>query len=270
MWKDLFLWIIQGLAEIFPVSSSGHLTIFGLVLDKPITFNQLIIMHIGTFLAIFIYYRKEVWEIASGRFGRTLPLYFATSFAATGVVGLMFRDLAAKITTEQTNMVSVLLVLNGIFLGLVGAFSRQGKRQIVQLTALEFVAIGLIQGVTAVPGISRLGWTLGLGLLIGLSWFEALTLSFLLSLPTILFANLYIWFEQLFRGWVGLGVGGEGTVAYASPVLFTEWLTVPVTFICGLLALHMLSKYLGRKLLIYFGVYCIAAGLFFLYFVKLL
>jgi undecaprenyl pyrophosphate phosphatase UppP len=189
-------------------------------------------------------------------------------------VKLFFVD-----SMEQPQNVSYLWLVNGLAVGALYSVSAQGKKQLKDLRLQEFLVIGAIQGITALPGISRLGWTLGAALLFRLTWFEALKLSFLLSLPTIFFGNLYEFALKALPGWpiwmtennaasdpmLGITLGRSDL--WISPVYV---LVLFISFCCGLWALHVLSKYQSRRLLIYFGLYCITSGIFFVYFLKLL
>ena len=238
-------------------------------------FNLLLFFHLGTFMAILAYYRRDALGILSGRLGARLPLFFLLSFVITGLVGLQFRKLAENSITSQGNLIPYMWMINGVAIIGIGILSPQGTRRFDQLHIWEYLLLGLFQGMTAVPGISRLGITLGVGLMLGLIWMDALKVSFLLSLPTILFANLYELILQ--TSWLSsIGIysaaGIEPTISLSilpGDVAFGG-LSVMVAFASGLLALRILSSHLSRKLLAYFGLYCLAAGLFFIPYLQLL
>jgi len=267
--------IIQGFTEVFPVSSSGHIVIYSHILGMQITFAYVIFLHIGTFLAILVNYRRQVWNILGGKAGWKLPALLFVSFAMTALVGLIFQNLAAHITSEQPSDVAVLWVVNGIILCAIGFFSPQGTKRIDQLGIWSFLTIGIVQGMTTLPGISRLGLTLGIGLFLGLKWFEALDLSLLLSLPTVFFANMFVLVQQLHPEWLAwsLQSASDNTSAVIINSASANWLfgalTVLLSFLSCLVAIRVLSKFLGRKLLVYFGVYCLSAGVFFFFFLNL-
>lgn len=274
-WMDLILAFVQGITEIFPVSSSAHLVIVSRIMGRTMNFNLLLFFHLGTFMAILAYYRRDALGILSGRLGARLPLFFLLSFVITGLVGLQFRKLAENSITSQGNLIPYMWMINGVAIIGIGILSPQGTRRFDQLHIWEYLLLGLFQGMTAVPGISRLGITLGVGLMLGLIWMDALKVSFLLSLPTILFANLYELILQ--TSWLSsIGIysaaGIEPTISLSilpGDVAFGG-LSVMVAFASGLLALRILSSHLSRKLLAYFGLYCLAAGLFFIPYLQLL
>lgn len=272
---DLILAFVQGITEIFPVSSSAHLVIVSRILARTMNFNLLLFFHLGTFMAILAYYRRDALNLLVGRLGTRLPLFFFLSFVITGLVGLQFKKLAEHLIVSQVNLIPFMWMINGVAIIGISLLSPQGARRFDQLHLREFLLLGLFQGMTAIPGISRLGITLGVGLMLGLIWMEALKISFLLSLPTILFANLYEWI--LMTGWFSsfgiYSAAGNETVISLSilPADFVlGGLSFMVTFASGLLAMHILSSHLSRKLLAYFGLYCLAAGLFFIPYLQLL
>jgi undecaprenyl-diphosphatase len=274
-WMDLILAFVQGITEIFPVSSSAHLVIVSRILGRIMNFNLLLFFHLGTFMAILAHYRRDAWNILAGRLGARLLFFLFLSFVTTGLVGLQFRSLAENLIASQGNMISFMWMVNGVAIIGIGLLSPQGTRRYEELRMWEFILLGLFQGMTAVPGISRLGITLGVGLMLGLIWMDALKVSFLLSLPTILFANLYELI--LMTGWfssIGIYSAAGNGITVPLPILPEDvifgGLSFMVAFASGLLALHILSSHLSRKLLAYFGLYCLAAGLFFIPYLQLL
>jgi undecaprenyl-diphosphatase len=262
-WKILLLALIQGISEIFPISSSGHLVVFSRLLHTSISFDLVVFFHIGTFLAILVKYRRQAWGLLSGRFGWKLLVYFALSFLTTGLVGLGVKQIADQIVSEQASLVPLLWIANGAVLVWIGWFSPQGKRTFRELGWREFILIGLVQGLTAIPGVSRLGMTLSTGLLLSLVWVEALDLSFLLSLPTIFFANVFTFLQE---GGGMAWLPGGGFVRGNTFVLLAGLL---LSFASGLVSIRILYKYLSRNLLVFFGLYCLIAGIFFFFFLKL-
>jgi undecaprenyl-diphosphatase len=172
-------------------------------------------------------------------------------------------------------------MVNGLIVFVIGAARGPGQRNISDLGLGDYLIIGVAQGAAALPGISRLGMTLVAGLARGMKWSETVQLSFLLSLPTILAANLY----ELLDPMDSVQLSSQPSIPFLTvtipaipfPILepgriIIGLLSVLITYGCGLLALNFLSKfvYVGRRLLVYFGVYCVVAGAFFLFYLKLL
>ncbi len=268
--KAALLAAIQGFTEIFPVSSSGHLIILSSILGIEITFLDILLYHLGTLLAIAIFFRQDLLEILRLKFGWQLPAKLILSFIITGIVGLAMRAGIVPLLVNQPEQVAGVLIINGAFLFFFANKNTVGQRKFSELQWSEFIFLGIIQGFAAIPGISRLGMTLGLGLLIGMSWREALKLSFLLSIPTLLFANLF----ELFA------INPQSQAALSNSLIFgfqqqtagivlTWMMLFLIVLLVGLGSLHMLLKNFSKPMLNYIAVYCLSAGVFYTLFFQL-
>ena len=275
--KNLVMAALQGVSEIFPVSSSGHLVIYGSVLGRQLAFENIIFLHLGTLFAIVFHYRQDIAQIVSGRLGWRLPVRMLVAFIATAAVGFIVEISLAEPLVAKPGVVALLWIANGVLIGLAGKYSPQGERKISDLHWQQFLLLGLIQGVSPLPGISRLGVTLVTGLLFSLTWFEALKLSFLLSIPVIFFANLYKLFQRVWPSLLPLngfaatpgGLAQSLGIATLGQALLSVAL-VSIAFITGLWALRVLARFLSRRLLAYFGIYTAFAGLFFSLYLNLM
>ena len=263
----LLLAAIQGITEIFPVSSSGHLVVLGNILNQGLTYENVLFLHLGTFAAILVAYRKDVGTIILGKVGWRIPWLMFLSVIATSLLGLFITRFIVQRIIDAPSLVAMMWAINGVTVGIFGHVSRRGTRQLNELKVGEWILLGLVQGITAIPGLSRLGFTLGTALMLNLTWFEALRTSFLLSLPVILAANLYDLAQPLSQSPVWIEEGALSAIGTLIPagtghewVLFLMFL---VTFGSSLLAIRFLSRFLGRRLLIFFGLYCLLAGVFF-------
>jgi undecaprenyl-diphosphatase len=255
--KHILLAVIQGVTEVFPVSSSGHLSIFGRIFDVEISFSILLIFHFGTFLAILVFYNDDIRKLLRNYAGRRSLIFMGIGFIATSIVGFVMKFLVIDSIIQNTDYVTTLLIFNGIIIGATGLLTNPGTKNMTDLTINDYLLVGIANGLATLPGISRLGLTLSVGLLRNMNWFEALKMSFLYSLPTIFFGNL---FEFIMSNPVGLQ---SDAISPISVLILT------ISFMVGLIALYLFSKYLGRELLIYFGGYCVAAGIFFSLYLQL-
>ena len=262
--ENIVLAVLQGFSEIFPISSSGHLAVYGSVMGVDLSFERIVLFHLGTFCAILYFYRKDVAAILTGKWGWKTPALMLVSFATTALVGYAVEQTLGVPIVQQTQQVALLWIVNGLFVAFAGVLSGSGEKHIIDIGLREYLVIGVAQGIAALPGISRLGLTLGAGLLQRMTWGEALKLSFILSLPTILAANLLEIARLIYVGSGRLDLSGD----VMSRLLVDVLLILPVA-VCGLLALRFLSRFLGRRLLIYFGIYCVAAGSFFWMYLQL-
>lgn len=204
-----FLGIIQGLTEFLPISSSAHLQIASQLvgvtnLPKPVLTAFIATIQLGTELAVLIYFFKDIVRIVKAWFAsllrKTNPSQVQKQDAKFGwliiigsipvvVVGLAFKDL---IENQLRNLwvAGVMLIVFGIVLAVS---DRIGKRQkgIDSLSVRDGVLFGLGQALAVIPGVSRSGGTISVGLLLGYSRQAAARYSFLLAIPAVLASGLY-------------------------------------------------------------------------------
>lgn len=190
--EALLLGIVQGLTEWLPISSSGHLVIIQefMQIEVPLFFD--IILHLGTFTVILIYFHQDISKILKSFFkldfksyyGR-LGLYIIIGNIPIVIVGLVFYD---TITSFFKNpmIVGFALLATGSLLYL----SKYGSSN-KKLNISESFIVGIAQAIAIIPGISRSGFTIGIGLLRGISQEEIFRFSFLLAAPAILGATLF-------------------------------------------------------------------------------
>ncbi|MBM7581465.1 undecaprenyl-diphosphatase [Caldicoprobacter guelmensis] len=263
----IFLGILQGLTEFLPISSSGHLVIAQEVFKiegASLAFD--VILHVGTLVAVLIYYWRDVLSLISEFFVligdyirgknpklldhsrpyRVLMVMIIIATIPTALIGIIFNDLFSRLF-ETADFVGFELIVTGILLwianGIVG-----GRKDLKNMTPLDAVTVGLMQGLAITPGISRSGATIFGGLIRGLSRELATRFSFLLSIPAILGAVVL-----------------EGKDAFESASAIHEVMPVLAGFLAaavsGYLAIHLLISALQKKKLNYFSYYCWGLGI---------
>jgi len=193
--QAIVLGVVQGLTEFLPVSSSGHLLLgqyflgvdqdrFGLSFDASI--------HTGTVLAVVWYFRRDL--LGMGRalvrswsgFDLTEPnqrmayLVLAATVPA-GVIGFLFEDFFATAVRSPWVVVTNLVLVGGLFI--VAEAAGSNSQRASKLTFVGAIGLGLAQTVALVPGVSRSGATITMGLFLGLKRDEAARFSFLMSVP---------------------------------------------------------------------------------------
>lgn len=202
--QAFILGCVQGLTEYLPISSSGHLVItqnlFGI--DEPELFFD-IILHLGTLIAVVGYYWADIlgalkdtfagskaikngstWsEVNQAYPGFRLVFLIVIGSIPTGIIGIAFKDQFLLLFGDVT-IVGFMLLITGAFLLLTRWTSPTG-RDITQVRWWEAILIGVVQGLSITPGISRSGATICLALLLGIGRETAARYSFLLSLPAI-------------------------------------------------------------------------------------
>lgn len=199
------LGVVQGLTEFLPVSSSGHLVLFQnlIGLQEPeILFN--ISVHIGTLVAVFAVFRKEILDLLQAMLrlpgsiqdaGGLRPLLktdektrliFLIGIATlpTGVLGLGFAEIVDRLFSSLP-LVGATLIVTGTFLWFTRNLTRQG-RPVTGMRWVDALLVGVAQGLAILPGISRSGATIAAALYLGIDRQVAGRFSFLLSVPAIL------------------------------------------------------------------------------------
>lgn len=270
--QAVVLGAIQGLTEFLPISSSGHLVIsqhlFGLT-EPGIAFD--ISVHLGTLLAVLIFFRHEVrgiiaaaltggWRVSTGGVSFTqlfagdqcfrMAVLIVIGSVPTAILGLGLNAISERLFTSLT-MTGGMLMVTGIILVLTGFLlwaTREAKTASTRaghVTMGSALLIGLVQGLAIIPGISRSGSTIAVGLLLGLDKETAGTYSFLLSVPAILGAAL-----------LHLAGGGNSEFALRPALIGTA-----VSFVVGFLALKTLMFIVRQGRLHLFAPYCLLVGL---------
>ncbi|MDO8556496.1 MAG: undecaprenyl-diphosphate phosphatase [Nanoarchaeota archaeon] len=238
---DIILGIIQGITEWLPISSSGHLALAHAYFNTPTDIAYDLALHLGTLLAVFIYFRKELLELLTAiatwntkQFPYLGKLLLAT--AITGILGFIFYDLLAPIFNNMP-VIGLLFIINGLYL--LFTSKTTGKNPITWIAALT---IGLAQFFSILPSISRSGATIGTALLLGINKKEAFTFSFLLSIPAIIGANIFTLTKENLAWNMSHVIG------------------IIIAAITGYIALAWCKRWLQENKFIYFGWYSIILG----------
>ncbi|MCA9246943.1 MAG: undecaprenyl-diphosphate phosphatase [Planctomycetales bacterium] len=186
----LILAVVQGLTEFLPVSSSGHLVVAEAVLQalgRGDTLPDLelvevnIVLHLGTLLAVIVFYWQRVWRLL-GEDRRVAGLLIVGTLPAV-VVGLPLKKLFPAVLTNPLLAGAMFFVTAAM---LIWASRRPpGDGEYMQLTWSKSLLIGAWQAFAILPGVSRSGSTIVAGLSCGLSRTHAATFAFLLAIPAI-------------------------------------------------------------------------------------
>lgn len=258
----LIMGVTQGLTEFLPVSSSGHLILVPWLLgihDPFITSLAFsVILHIGTLVALLIYFAGDWLRLVPAFFGairdrstgtddRRLAVLIAIATVPALVVGFLLRDLE-DVIREQIGLVAVMLVVGAAILFVA---ERSGPRRLiaVDLTPLKAFAIGAAQAIALIPGISRSGISISAGLFAGLRREDAARFSFLLATPVTAAAAAYEVLQVVRGGVAGVEVGPLAVGLLAS-------------FVFGLLAISGLLRFLRTRSTDIFVAYRVAFAAF--------
>ncbi|HEA17856.1 MAG TPA: undecaprenyl-diphosphate phosphatase [Pseudoalteromonas prydzensis] len=200
----IVLALIQGLTEFLPISSSAHLILPSQILgwqDQGLAFD--VAVHVGTLIAVIIYFRKEVVEILAAWFksfgaqGATddskLGWWIIIGTIPAAVLGLIFKDLI-ELYLRSAWVIAITTILFGLLLWYADVKGKQTKT-IYQLTWKSALMIGMAQAMAMIPGTSRSGITMTAGLMLGMNKQSAARFSFLLAIPVISMMGLYYTIE---------------------------------------------------------------------------
>ena len=193
----LLLGILEGLTEFIPVSSTGHLLLAGHFLgfqSAGKTFE--VVIQLGAILAILTVYAHKLWSVFSTAHTNPESRRFIWSvtiaFLPAVVIGVLAHDVIKKVLFESPTLIAVMLILGGVVLVLIDRIAPKPRH--VDATKFPLgmsLAIGFIQCLAMIPGVSRSGATIVGALLLGSDRRAAAEFSFFLSMPTMAGAFAY-------------------------------------------------------------------------------
>ena len=193
--------IVQGLTEFLPVSSSGHLTLFHNFLGG-IEDNVLydVVLHLGTLCATLLFFRAKILELINGAIleiknveifdGVHLKriLFICLAVLPTGIIGVLFKDQLENLF-GNAKVVGLMLLVTAAFL-MASKYFKESKKGYHEVGFIKILIIGITQGLSIIPGISRSGSTICMSTFLGIDRKEAGEFSFLISISAILGAVL--------------------------------------------------------------------------------
>ncbi len=279
--ESIILGIVQGIAEFLPISSSGHLALFKKLFglsDVGLTYD--ILLHAGTLVAVFIVYWKDIWNLIKEGVGiivdvcKNIARFFASKFGKkklsyihiisstyrrfvmliivstipTGILGILFKELF-NLDNPALIIPGISLLITGFMLWIVDDLPA-GNKTPKEMTYKNSLIIGIAQGIATLPGISRSGTTLTVGILNGLDRKFAVKYSFIMSIPAILGACV-LDIKDLFSP--ENAVSGTEMIYY----LVGAVVAAAVGYVC---IKTLLMLYKNRKMK-YFSYYCFAVGI---------
>ena len=272
----LLIAVVQGISEFLPISSSGHLILIPYLTDWPDQGPQIdVAVHVGSLLAIIVYFFKDVVVLARGGFASigigasnanapaerrlfwwivlgTIPaVMFGLSIkmgvfngVAQSWFGITVVDDDLMSSIRFTDLIAVNLIMYGLLLGLADWLGKEVK-SFEDMSWKDGLIVGLAQALAIIPGTSRSGVTMTAARALGYKRVEAARFSFLLSIPAVAGAGVLIVPEILEAG------AGLALDALIAGVL---------TFISAFATMAFLMKFLQRASMMVFVVYRVALG----------
>lgn len=267
--EAIILGIVQGLSEFLPISSSAHIVftsnIYSVLTGTPLDIETSqhvflsIMLHVGTLIAVMIYFRKELWSITKSFFKALYKRDFSDEDALLGVyilVGTVFtvaiayplKDITEKLLVNP-QIVAVLLILTGFVLFFSEFKSKHTDKSSQKLDLKKAILIGMAQGIAGFPGLSRSGWTIATGLFLGLDRVKSTRFSFLLVVPIIIGASIFYPILEI----------------NTSELANYNWLAIILgtitSAVVGYFCIKYFLKFVARFSMNFFAYYCIIAGM---------
>lgn len=261
--QALFLGVLQGLTEFLPISSSAHLRIFPELFgwgDPGAPFTAVI--QIGTELAVLIYFRKDIWNIAwtwlrslvkpeyRGHVDARMGWFIIVGSLPIVILGVLLKDVIER-DFRNLWIIGTTLIVLGVVLGIADRFGSQ-DRTIKQMTLGHAAALGGAQALALVPGVSRSGATISMGRFLGYEREAATRFAFLLAIPAVVGAGI---FELNEIGNVGHAQPGEADYGWGPTILATV-----VSFVVGYAAIAWLLRYVSTRSYAPFVIYRVLLG----------
>ena len=275
--QSLTIGAVQGLTEFLPISSSAHLVIVPFLLRWPIpTLAFDVAVHLGTALAVVVFFRRDLWGLAVGtlrtlgrrgderdRAHARLVGFLVIGSIPAAVVGFLVEGLFESLftSTEDVDRIGApiaagfLVVTAALLLTADLVYRRRAEtaRDVQTVSVWDAVTVGLFQALAIAPGISRSGATIAAGIFRGLSREAAARFSFLLSLPAII---------------------GAAIISLPDVPADADWgamvVATAMAAVTGFAAIAFLLRYLRTRPLRPFAVYCLlAAGVTFAFWTQI-
>lgn len=279
--QAILLGLVQGITEFLPVSSSGHLSIiqnvFHIETDGGMLFD--IMLHVGTLVAVFIVYRKDILrmiiealrmchdliqnaktlihnkkqddalrykKIVHNNY-RKFVLLVIVSTIPTGIIGYFAKNLVVAVSTTML-IPGVCLLLTGVLL-LVSDISEDGHKVPKNVSYSNGFIIGICQGVATLPGLSRSGTTIAACLLSGFDRKFAVKYSFIMSIPAVLGAAI-----------LEIKDIGKETITFSQVGIYL--VGAIIAGLVGYVCIKTMLVVVRKKKFKGFAFYCFAVGIF--------
>lgn len=247
IFEAILLGTLQGITEFLPISSSGHLVIGQKILGISIAGNVFeVVVHLGTLGSVLIIFWPDILRLIKSINSTATQKYIFAIVIGTipaVIIGFLFKDVISE-AFENIRVVAVALMITGIIL----LSTKFVKTKLKDISISNGLLIGIAQAIAIVPGISRSGITIGLGMYLGIAPEKAAKFSFLLAIPAIAGAGFL----------TGLDIidSSEPTIPWS--VLIVGFLS---SLLVGWISLKWLLGLIKSGKFHWFGVYCLLVGI---------
>lgn len=270
IFEAIILGIVQGLTEFLPISSTGHLTLTGKLMnliseDHPEQWTAFIaVIQLGTLLAVLVYFWKDLINItkdfihdnlikpvkyAEQKLNSKLGWLIIIGTIPVVIIGLAFKDAIEGALTKNLYVISASLIVLALILALAEKIAKF-RKDVDNITIFDSIIIGIAQALSLIPGSSRSGTTITAGLFVGLKREAAARFSFLLSIPAVFASGALQLYEVL---------------KFIDQTMAVNIIVATVVSgISGYLAIDFLLKFLRKNTTFIFVFYRMALGIFIL------
>ena len=255
-----FIAIIQGITEFLPISSSAHLIILpylikvsdqGMIID--------ISVHLGSLLALLIYFKKDSLILLKGlgqffllKFQKKELILFLKIIVATipvSFIGLIFKIYHLDIIVRSIEIIGWTMIVFGVLLYYSDKFGKE-KKTLENLSFRDAIIMGLFQAVALIPGVSRSGVTITGFRIFGYSRYDSIKISLLMSIPTIILSGFFVYPEVI----------NENKISF-----FQVLTPFVISFFTAIIALKLMVKYIYVFRFTPYVIYRIVLGFILLY-----
>lgn len=276
--EAILMGIIQGVTEFLPVSSSGHLALFKIFFDvKDVGLLFDVILHLGTLIAIFAVYYKDIWKMIREGFAiiadasRNIGIFFSNlankkkggyhhvvcngyrkfvmlvivSTIPTGIIGVLDASLV-EMASKILIVPGVCLIITSMLL-LLADHSKGGDKMPKQVTYSNAFIIGIAQGIATMPGLSRSGTTIAACLLSGFNRKFAVKYSFIMSIPAVL-------------GSLVFELSDLASASFTSTEILYYLVGMAVAAVVGYICIKVMLYIVRQKRFTGFAIYCFLVG----------
>ena len=250
----IILGIIQGLTEFLPVSSSGHLEIFKVILgDNKLPNESLlmtVILHFATACSTIVVFKDDIKDLILGLFSfeKNDSFWFSVKIILSMVpavfVGFFFESEIESLFNGNLTIVGAMPILTGALLFLADKAKPSEKK----ISLSSSLLVGIAQAIAIIPGISRSGATISTAVILGIDKENAAKFSFLMVVPLII-------------GKVIKDITSAETIVNNESV-FPLIIGFVFAFITGMIACKWMIKLVKNSKLKYFSIYCFLIGIF--------
>lgn len=265
--EAIILGVIQGLTEFLPISSTGHLTLCGRLMNLISTENPehwtafIAVIQLGTLLAVLVYFWKDLLLIMKDflydniiypkRFNEQtinskMGWYLVFATLPVVVIGLAFKHVIEGALTKNLYVISISLIVLAIILAIAEKTSKF-TRKTNDIKWYDAVIIGIAQSFALIPGSSRSGTTITAGLFLGFDRETAARFSFLMSIPAVAASGLLEFYQSLKY------INHDGLVNIIAATIASA--------VIGYLSIELLLRYLKKNSTFVFVVYRIIVGI---------